>query len=171
MQMEKGKQVSSTLLDKKQTKQKPVVAKRLAPIRASDVKNKELVSPSPLGGTLTDSKHGNLDQLEDKAYNSQTNFNGGQLGSVMSKQNSQRAFVSPAQRVPSMQRPPQRSALPAIDQQKQKEKLRKMMGDSVEDIGDLLLNKNPKIGLSTRASYQLGMGGKTLDGQTHLQSH
>ena len=69
-------------------------------------KDLKLVSPSPLGGTLTDSKHGNLDQLQDKAYNSQTNFNGGQMGSMMNKQNSQRAFVSPAQRVPSMQRPP-----------------------------------------------------------------
>ena len=165
--MEKGKGVSSTLLETKQGKGKPVVAKRLAPIKAADVKNKELVSPSPLGGTLTDSKHGNLDQLEDKAYNSQTNFAGGQIGTAIHKQNSQRAFVSPGQRVPSMQRPPQRSALPAIDQQKQKEKLRKMIGDSVEDINDLMLNKNPKIGLSTRASYSLGMGGKTLDGTGH----
>ena len=87
---------------------------------------------------MTDSKHGNLDQLEDKAYNSQTNFAGGQIGTGIHKQNSQRAFVSPGQRVPSLQRPPQRSALPAIDQQKQKEKLRKMMGDSVEDINDLM---------------------------------
>ena len=93
--MEKGKMVSSTLLETKQGKGKPIVAKRLAPIKAADVKNKELVSPSPLGGTLTDSKHGNLDQLEDKAYNSQTNFAGGQIGTGIHKQNSQRAFVSP----------------------------------------------------------------------------
>ena len=37
------------------------------------------------------------------------------------------------------------------------------MGNSVEEISDLMLNKNPKIGLSTRASYQLGMGVKTFD--------
>ena len=116
---------------------------------------------------MTDSKHGNLDQLEDKAYNSQTNFAGGQIGNRIHKQNSQRAFVSPGQRVPSLQRPPQRSALPSIDQQKQKEKLRKMMGDSLEEMNELMLNKNPKIGLSTRASYQYGMGGKTLDGVAH----
>ena len=95
MQMEKGKMVTSTLLETKQGKGKPVAAKRLAPIKATDVKNKELVSPSPLGGTLTDSKHGNLDRPEDKAYNSQTNFTGGQIGTSINKQNSQRAFVSP----------------------------------------------------------------------------
>ena len=43
--MEKGKVVSSTLLETKQGKGKPVAAKRLAPIKATDVKNKELVSP------------------------------------------------------------------------------------------------------------------------------
>ena len=45
------------------------------------------------------------------------------------------------------------------------------MGDSVEDMSELMLNKNPKIGLSTRASYQLGMGVKTFDAQVHQQSH
>ena len=41
----------------------------------------------------------------------------------------------------------------------------------MEDMSDLMLNKNPKIGLSTRASYQLGMGVKTFDAQVHQQSH
>ena len=54
MQRESARGIASTLLEQKKSK-KPA-ATRLAPIKATEIKNKELISTSPLGGTLTDGK-------------------------------------------------------------------------------------------------------------------
>ena len=71
MQKEDRRAIASTLLESKKAK-KPPGNKRLAPIKPMEIKNKDLVSPSPMGGTLTEGKAANfMDQnSEDKAYNS-----------------------------------------------------------------------------------------------------
>ena len=54
MQKEDRRAIASTLLESKKAK-KPG-NKRLAPIKPMEIKNKDLVTPSPMGGTLTEGK-------------------------------------------------------------------------------------------------------------------
>ena len=79
MQRESARGIASTLLEQK--KSKKTASTRLAPIKATEIKNKELITTSPMGGTLTEGKAASFSQqsmLEDKGYTSQTNFTPGQ---------------------------------------------------------------------------------------------
>ena len=70
LQPDSARGIASTLLESQKNK-KPT-NKRLAPIKATEIKNKGLVSPSPMGGTMSDGKAGDfMDQrTKDRAFSS-----------------------------------------------------------------------------------------------------
>ena len=59
-------------------------------------------------------------------------------------------------RLASLEKPGKLAALPAIATKQHKDKLRKILGTTADQVAEeIILNKKPKIGLTTRNSYQV----------------
>lgn len=87
----------------------------------------------------------------------------------MIRKSSDAVVQKPGQRLPSLEKPAGKlSALPAMDHTKQQEKLRKILGDTSEEAEEIMLNKKPKIGLSTKNSYKPTGSVKSLGRQNHM---
>ena len=89
--------------------------------------------------------------MEDKAYQSQTNFTPGQSAEIFDRKSSQNSIPKGSAKM--LDKPGKLSALPALDHSKQQEKLRKILGNPAEEAEEIMFNKKPKIGFSTRNSY------------------